>query len=158
MITKEVLRKDLSWEDMKDKLSNLKKYRDAAAHHNHFTEKKKEAAIKLAKEVEEYVKPLAPLSSKQQAQLKTFNKQIADGLRISIQNSLSVIKGVNESMTQSIKDLNEVFLRRSTFSTLSFVQRSAQSSTLKLEGDRYIDNESIEDETRDLCKDKDKKD
>ena len=61
-------------------------------------------------------------------------------------------------MTQSIKDLNEVFLRRSTFSTLSFVQRSAQSSTLKLEGDRYIDNESIEDETRDLCKDKDKKD
>ena len=158
VITKEVLRKDLSWEDMKDKLSNLKKYRDAAAHHNHFTEKKKEAAIKLAKEVEEYVKPLAPLSSKQQAQLKTFNKQIADGLRISIQNSLSVIKGVNESMTQSIKDLNEVFLRRSTFSTLSFVQRSAQSSTLKLEGDRYIDNESIEDETRDLCKDKDKKD
>lgn len=157
VIAKEILQKDISWKDMKDKLSNLKKHRDAAAHHNHFTEKKKEAAIKLAKEVEEYVKPSAPLSSEQQAQLKTFNKQIADGLRISIQNSLSVIKGVNESMTQSIKDLNEVFLR-STFSTLSFVQRSAQSSTLKLEGDRYIDNESIEDETRDLCKDKDKKD
>ena len=47
MITKEVLRKDLSWEDMKDKLSNLKKHRDAAAHHNHFTEKKKKAALSV---------------------------------------------------------------------------------------------------------------
>ena len=117
VITKEVLRKDLSWEDMKDKLSNLKKYRDAAAHHNHFTEKKKEAAIKLAKEVEEYVKPLAPLSSKQQAQLKTFNKQIADGLRISVQNRLSVIKGVSESMIQQIGIWDEVF-SRSTLSAL----------------------------------------
>ena len=117
VIAKEILQKDISWKDMKIKLNKLKEYRDAAAHHNHFTEKKKEAAIKLAKEVEEYVKPLAPLSSKQQAQLKTFNKQIADGLRISVQNRLSVIKGVSESMIQQIGIWDEVF-SRSTLSAL----------------------------------------
>ena len=111
VIAKEILQKDISWKDMKNKLNELKEYRDAAAHHNHFIEKKKERAVKLAKRVEEYIKLPTPLSSEQQAQLKTFNKQIADSLRISVQNRLSVIKGVSESMIQQIGIWDEVFSR-----------------------------------------------
>ena len=87
VIAKEILQKDISWKDMKIKLNELKEYRDAAAHHNHFIEKKKEGAIKLAEEIEKDIKLPAKLSlsPEQQTQLQILNKQIVDSLK-NIQN------------------------------------------------------------------------
>lgn len=86
VIAKEILQKDISWKDMNIKLNKLKEYRDAAAHHNHFIEKK-EGAIKLAEEIKKDIKLPAKLSlsPEQQAQLQILNKQIVDSLK-NIQN------------------------------------------------------------------------
>lgn len=113
VIAKEILQKDISWKDMKIKLNELKEYRDAAAHHNHFIEKKKEGAIKLAEEIEKDIKLPAKLSlsPEQQAQLQILNKQIVDSLK-NIQNiyfNTEAIRQVAEYQQSLVSNMIENF-------------------------------------------------
>ena len=174
VIAKEILQKDISWKDMKNKLNKLKEYRDAAAHHNHFIEKKKESAIKLAEEIEKDIK-LPPaklsLSPEQQAQLQILNKQIVDSLK-NIQNiyfNTEAIRQVSEyqqslvsnmiknfSTPSCLKNFNEILdkayptiknIDESLPKLTSYIlstQHSLQSSKIGLEDNKYINSKSIE--------------
>jgi len=83
VITEQVLGKDLPWKDIEKKLRRLKKYRNDAAHHFIFTEKRKIDAIKLAEEVLEILKPKKAVS----------------------QMDLDYIKSVAESMTKNLSSI-----------------------------------------------------
>lgn len=173
VIAKEILQKDISWKDMKIKLNELKEYRDAAAHHNHFIEKKKESAIKLAEEIEKDIKLPAKLSlsPEQQAQLQILNKQIVDSLK-SVQNAYfnteairqvveyqqSLVSNMIENFSTSscLKNFNEILdkayptiknidesLPKLTSYILS-TQHSLQYSKIGLGDNKHINSKSIE--------------
>lgn len=125
VIVKEILQKDISWKDMKIKLNELKEYRDAAAHHNHFIEKKKESAIKLAEEIKKDIKLPAKLSlsPEQQAQLQILNKQIVDSLK-NIQNiyfNTEAIRQVADYQQSLVSNMIENF---STSSCLEILNKA----------------------------------
>lgn len=178
VIAKEILQKDISWKDMKIKLNELKEYRDAAAHHNHFIEKKKESAIKLAEKIEKDIKLPAKLSlsPEQQAQLQTLNKQMVDSLK-NIQNiyfNTEAIRQVAEcqqslvsnmiknfSTPSCLKNFNEILdkacptiknigesLPKLTPCILS-TQHNLQSSKIGLGNNKHINSKSIENDTPD---------
>ena len=115
VIAKEILQKDISWKDMNIKLNKLKEYRDAAAHHNHFIEKKKESAIKLAEEIEKDIKLPAKLSlsPEQQAQLQILNKQIVDSLKgiqnVNIYFNTEVIRQLAEYQQSLVSNMIKKF-------------------------------------------------
>ena len=169
VIAKEILQKDISWKDMKIKLNKLKEYRDAAAHHNHFIEKKKESAIKLAEEIEKDIKLPAKLSlsPEQQAQLQILNKQIVDSLK-NIQNiyfNTEVIRQVAEYQQSLASNIIKNFSTPSCLEILNkacptiknideslpklmpympSIQYRFQLSKLGLEDNKHVNSKSIE--------------
>ena len=175
VIADEILQNSLPWEDIKKKLSELKKYRDAAAHHNHFTEKKKINAIELAKKIEKDIKLPAKssLSPEQQAQLQILGEQIANSLQsiqkiyfntetlrqlAEYQQSLVSNMIKNFSTPSCLKNFNEILdkacptiknigesLPKLTPCMLS-TQHNLQSSKIGLGNNKHINSKSIEDE------------
>lgn len=177
VIADEILQNSLPWEDIKKKLSELKKYRDAAAHHNHFTEKKKINAIELAKKIEKDIKLPAKssLSPEQQAQLQILGEQIANSLQsiqkiyfntetfrqlAEYQQSLAsnVIK--NFSTPSYLKNFGEILNK--TYPTIKNIGESLSKLTpyippippiqyrfLRAEDDKHVDSKSIENDTPD---------
>jgi len=169
VIAKEILQKDISWKDMNIKLNKLKEYRDAAAHHNHFIEKKKESAIKLAEEIEKDIKLPAKLSlsPEQQAQLQILNKQIVDSLK-NIQNiyfNTEAIRQVVEYQQSLVSNMIENFSTSSCLEILNkacptiknideslpklmpympSIQYRFQLSKLGLEDNKHVNSKSIE--------------
>ncbi|MBF1030607.1 MAG: hypothetical protein HXL03_00495 [Candidatus Nanosynbacter sp.] len=172
VIAKEILQKDISWKDMKIKLNKLKEYRDAAAHHNHFIEKKKESAIKLAEEIKKDIKLPAKLSlsPEQQAQLQILNKQIVDSLK-SVQNAYFNTEAIRQVVEYQQSLVSNVIKKFSTPSCLEILnkacptiknideslpkltsyilstQHSLQSSKIGLGDNKHINSKSIEKDT-----------
>lgn len=177
VIAKEILQKDISWKDMKIKLNKLKEYRDAAAHHNHFTEKKKINAIELAKKIEKDIKLPAKssLSPEQQAQLQILGEQIANSLQ-SIQKiyfnteTLRQLAEYQQSLASNmiksfstpsyLKNFGEILNK--TCPTIKNIGESLskltpymppippiQYSFLRAEDDKHVDSKSIENDTPD---------
>lgn len=172
VIADEILQNSLPWEDIKKKLSELKKYRDAAAHHNHFIEKKKESAIKLAEEIKKDIKLPAKLSlsPEQQAQLQILGGQIVDSLK-NIQNiyfNTEAIRQVAEYQQSLVSNMIKNFSTPSCLEILnkacpiiknidgslpkltSYIlstQHSLQSSKIGLGDNKHINSKSIEKDT-----------
>ena len=119
------MQKDISWKDMKIKLNELKEYRDAAAHHNHFIEKKKEGAIKLAEEIEKDIKLPAKLSlsPEQQAQLQILNKQIVDSLK-SVQNAYFNTEAIRQVVEYQQSLVSNMIKKFSTPSCLEILNKA----------------------------------
>ena len=172
VIAKEILQKDISWKDMKIKLNKLKEYRDAAAHHNHFTEKKKINAIELAKKIEKDIKLPAKssLSPEQQAQLQILGEQIANSLQsiqkiyfntetlrqlAEYQQSLASNMIKNFSTPSYLEILNKACptiknidgLLPKLASNILSTQHSLQSSKIGLGDNKHINSKSIEKDT-----------
>ena len=174
VIAKEILQKDISWKDMKIKLNELKEYRDAAAHHNHFIEKKKESAIKLAEEIKKDIKLPAKLSlsPEQQAQLQILGGQIVDSLKgiqnINIYFNTEAIRQVVEYQQSLVSNMIKKFSTPSCLEILnkacptiknideslpkltSYIlstQHSLQSSKIGLGDNKHINSKSIEKDT-----------
>lgn len=174
VIAKEILQKDISWKDMKIKLNNLKEYRDAAAHHNHFIEKKKESAIKLAEEIKKDIKLPAKLSlsPEQQAQLQILGAQIVYSLKgiqnINIYFNTELIRQVAECQQSLASNIIKNFSTPSYLEILNkacptiknidgllpklasnilSTQHSLQSSKIGLGDNKHINSKSIEKDT-----------
>ena len=174
VIAKEILQKDISWKDMKIKLNKLKEYRDAAAHHNHFTEKKKINAIELAKKIEKDIKLPAKssLSPEQQAQLQILGGQMVGSLKgvqnINIYFNTEVIRQLAEYQQSLASNIIKNFSTPSFLEILnkacptiknidgllpnltSYIlstQHSLQSSKIRLGDNKHINSKSIEKDT-----------
>lgn len=174
VIAKEILQKDISWKDMKIKLNKLKEYRDAAAHHNHFTEKKKINAIELAKKIEKDIKLPAKssLSPEQQAQLQILGGQIVGSLKgvqnINIYFNTELIRQVAECQQSLASNIIKNFSTPSYLEILNkacptiknidgslpklasnilSTQHSLQSSKIGLGDNKHINSKSIEKDT-----------
>lgn len=157
---------------MKIKLNELKEYRDAAAHHNHFTEKKKLNAIELAKKIEKDIKLPAKssLSPEQQAQLQILGEQIANSLQ-SIQKiyfnteTLRQLAEYQQSLASNmiknfstpsyleilykacptIKNIDGSLPKLTSY--ILSTQHSLQSSKIGLGDNKHINSKSIEKDT-----------
>ena len=108
VVANQVLLKSLPWEKMEKNLIRLKKYRDTAAHHNHFTEKQKVEAVKLAETIEKEVELPATvsLSPAHQAALQNLSKQITDSLRgIQMQYNSEAFRSLAEHRQQIVSNM-----------------------------------------------------
>lgn len=149
IISKEVLKKTLTWPSIQKRLNSLKGVRNKFAHHHVITEKEKKELIKNADQLLKDITPTKPLSTADLATLRRSSKQIARTLELFTKSiDISVIQAFAKQQSEMATQLHAITMpsvdAMSAFTRANSAAFEGMAETIrKMQTGFYIDPRSL---------------
>jgi hypothetical protein len=130
IISKEVLKKPLSWPSAQKRLNDLKAVRNKFAHHHVITEKEKKELLKNADRLLKDITPTKPLSTADLATLRKSSEQITRTLELFTKNiDVSAFQAFARQQSEIAAQLRAI-----TGPSIDVIGAFAQANSVAFEG------------------------